>query len=129
MITQRLADALDFAVGAHGDQLRKGTKIPYVSHLLGVAALVLENGGGEGLAIAGLLHYVSRIILPRRTSLKPPSEPESLTSSKRAATPPRKSPSRLARERRECDIEHLLAVDPTRCARATANNRMASQLL
>ena len=58
MITQRLADALDFAVRAHGDQVRKGTQIPYVSHLLGVAALVFEGGGDEELAIAGLLHDV-----------------------------------------------------------------------
>jgi (p)ppGpp synthase/HD superfamily hydrolase len=58
MITRRLADALDFAVRAHGDQVRKGTKIPYVSHLLGVAGLVFEGGGDEELAIAGLLHDV-----------------------------------------------------------------------
>ncbi len=43
---------------AHGDQVRKGTSVPYVSHLFGVAALVLEGGGDEDLAIAGLLHDV-----------------------------------------------------------------------
>jgi (p)ppGpp synthase/HD superfamily hydrolase len=53
-----MADAVEFAVRAHGDQVRKGTTIPYVSHLLGVAALVLEGGGDEDLAIAGLLHDV-----------------------------------------------------------------------
>jgi hypothetical protein len=58
VITGRLADALDFAVRAHGDQIRKGTTIPYVSHVLGVAALVFEGGGDEDLAIAGLLHDV-----------------------------------------------------------------------
>ena len=36
--------------------MRKGTAIPYVSHLLGVAGLVFEGGGDEDLAIAGLLH-------------------------------------------------------------------------
>jgi (p)ppGpp synthase/HD superfamily hydrolase len=36
--------------------LRKGTQIPYVSHLLSVAALVLEAGGNEDEAIAALLH-------------------------------------------------------------------------
>jgi (p)ppGpp synthase/HD superfamily hydrolase len=41
---------------AHGDQTRKGGDIPYVSHLLGVASLVLEAGGDEDMAIAGLLH-------------------------------------------------------------------------
>lgn len=58
LISRRIADALDFAVRAHGDQIRKGTTIPYVSHLLGVAGLVLEGGGDEDLAIAGLLHDV-----------------------------------------------------------------------
>ena len=58
VVSGRLAAALDFAVCAHGKQVRKGTNIPYVSHLLGVAALVLEGGGDEELAIAGLLHDV-----------------------------------------------------------------------
>jgi (p)ppGpp synthase/HD superfamily hydrolase len=57
-VSPRMADAVEFAVRAHGDQVRKGTTIPYVSHLLGVAALVLEGGGDEDLAIAGLLHDV-----------------------------------------------------------------------
>lgn len=38
--------------------MRKGTKIPYLSHLLQVAGLVLEDGGDEDEAIAGLLHDV-----------------------------------------------------------------------
>jgi (p)ppGpp synthase/HD superfamily hydrolase len=36
--------------------MRKGTSIPYISHLMTVAALVLEAGGDEELAIAALLH-------------------------------------------------------------------------
>ena len=55
-VSRRIADAVEFAVRAHGNQVRKGTSIPYVSHLFGVAALVLEGGGDEDLAIAGLLH-------------------------------------------------------------------------
>jgi (p)ppGpp synthase/HD superfamily hydrolase len=55
-MTPRLADALAFAVRAHGSQTRKGGDVPYVSHLLAVAALVLEAGGDEDMAIAGLLH-------------------------------------------------------------------------
>src|ERR1039458_568701 len=58
VVSRRIADAVEFAVRAHGDQVRKGTSIPYVSHLLGVAALVLEGGGDEDHAIAGLLHDV-----------------------------------------------------------------------
>jgi (p)ppGpp synthase/HD superfamily hydrolase len=53
---RRLVDALHFAVVAHGDQVRKGTEVPYVSHLLQVSGLVLEFGGDVDQAAAGLLH-------------------------------------------------------------------------
>jgi len=52
----KLAEALLFAMGKHGDQARKGTSIPYVTHLLAVAALVGESGGNEDEMLAGLLH-------------------------------------------------------------------------
>ena len=53
-----LARALEFAVVAHGDQTRKGTTIPYVSHLLQVSGLVLQWGGDLEQATAALLHDV-----------------------------------------------------------------------
>ena len=56
MLSPRFADAVSFALAAHGEQTRKGTDIPYISHLLAVASLVLEAGGDEDMAIAGLLH-------------------------------------------------------------------------
>src|SRR3954449_1702009 len=52
----RLAQALATAQRLHGAQKRKGTDIPYVAHLLAVAALVLEGGGDEDAAVAALLH-------------------------------------------------------------------------
>jgi (p)ppGpp synthase/HD superfamily hydrolase len=56
ILTNKFTLALDYATIVHAGQVRKGTKIPYVSHLLAVASLVLENGGDEELAIAALLH-------------------------------------------------------------------------
>jgi (p)ppGpp synthase/HD superfamily hydrolase len=56
ILTGRFTAAVGYATGLHAQQARKGTTIPYASHLLGVAALVLEAGGDEDLAIAGLLH-------------------------------------------------------------------------
>ncbi len=56
--TDRFAQALQYAAHEHRCQLRKGTKIPYISHLMSVSALVWENGGDEDQAIAGLLHDV-----------------------------------------------------------------------
>ncbi|MEA2826782.1 MAG: hypothetical protein QOG43_1221 [Actinomycetota bacterium] len=52
----RFSDAVAWAAEVHGDQLRKGTHIPYLSHLLAVSSLVLEAGGSEEDAIAALLH-------------------------------------------------------------------------
>lgn len=54
--TDRFLDALVLGREVHGHQLRKGTSIPYVAHLLAVAALVLEGGGDEDEVIAAVLH-------------------------------------------------------------------------
>ncbi|HEY1475014.1 MAG TPA: HD domain-containing protein [Pseudolabrys sp.] len=56
VLTDRFDRALLYATHVHGGQVRKGTSIPYVAHLLAVAATVLEYGGDEDLAIAALLH-------------------------------------------------------------------------
>jgi (p)ppGpp synthase/HD superfamily hydrolase len=56
VLTDRFTRAVDYARIAHAGQVRKGTDIPYITHLLGVAALVIEHGGTEDQAIAGLLH-------------------------------------------------------------------------
>lgn len=53
---KRFEQALLFALRIHAGQLRKGSRAPYYSHLLGVASLVLEDGGSETEAIAALLH-------------------------------------------------------------------------
>ena len=52
----RLVAAFEYACKLHADHARKGTTIPYISHLMAVAALVMEHGGGEDEAIAALLH-------------------------------------------------------------------------
>jgi len=52
----RFEEALMYASELHRRQVRKGTRIPYVSHLLAVASLVLEAGGNEEEAVAALLH-------------------------------------------------------------------------
>lgn len=55
-LTERFEQALVYATRLHADQIRKATGVPYISHLLSVAALVLEDGGDEDEAIAALLH-------------------------------------------------------------------------
>ena len=56
MLTDRFDEALGLASRLHRHQRRKASNIPYIAHLLAVAALVLEHGGDEDQAIAGLLH-------------------------------------------------------------------------
>jgi GTP pyrophosphokinase len=56
VLTPRFEDALIYAAQLHADQVRKVDDVPYVAHLLAVAAIVLEYGGDEDEAIAALLH-------------------------------------------------------------------------
>jgi (p)ppGpp synthase/HD superfamily hydrolase len=53
---EKLEEALGYAARVHRDQVRKGSSVPYVTHLLAVAAIVGENGGTEEEVIAALLH-------------------------------------------------------------------------
>lgn len=55
-LTPRFERALAMAHRLHQRQTRKSTGIPYISHLLAVCSLVLEDGGNENEAIAALLH-------------------------------------------------------------------------
>ena len=49
-------EASAFAADKHRGDLRKGTAIPYLSHLWSVAALVMEHGGDDVQVMAALLH-------------------------------------------------------------------------
>lgn len=55
-LTSRFQRALHFATDRHHGHVRKGTNIPYISHLLAVASIVIEHGANEDEAIAALLH-------------------------------------------------------------------------
>lgn len=56
MLTDRFTRALATATDWHAGQTRKGTRIPYVGHLLGVTSIALHFGADEDEAIAALLH-------------------------------------------------------------------------
>jgi len=62
MLGQKFDDALALASELHRDQLRKGAPIPYLSHLMAVAGIVLEANAYhqienlEDVAIGALLH-------------------------------------------------------------------------
>ena len=56
MTTARFEDALVYAHKIHQGQIRKSSGIPYVAHVLGVAAIAMEYGANEDEAIGALLH-------------------------------------------------------------------------
>jgi (p)ppGpp synthase/HD superfamily hydrolase len=55
-LSKRFDEALLYASRTHARQQRKGTRIPYLAHLLGAANLALSFGANEDEAIAALLH-------------------------------------------------------------------------
>ena len=55
-LSNSFVNAVDLAHQIHLRQPRKGTQVPYLAHVMGVAAMVLEYGGSETEAIAALLH-------------------------------------------------------------------------
>jgi (p)ppGpp synthase/HD superfamily hydrolase len=56
MNSPRFRYAFEYAAAVHAADVRKGTKAPYLSHLLEVCAIVIRYGGNEDAAIAALLH-------------------------------------------------------------------------
>jgi (p)ppGpp synthase/HD superfamily hydrolase len=56
MLSERFTQALIYATELHAHQIRKGSGVPYIAHLLGVASITLEYGANEDEAIAALLH-------------------------------------------------------------------------
>lgn len=55
-ISERFREAVDFTLDLHADHARKTEGVPYVAHLFSVAALAMEHGADEDVAIAALLH-------------------------------------------------------------------------
>ncbi len=61
LLGPRFASALGFAATLHATQLRKGTRTPYVSHLLAVVAFAIEYGANEDEAISRILEETRRL--------------------------------------------------------------------
>ena len=103
----RLADAAKFAFSVHADQWRKGTTIPYIAHLMSVAALVLEHGGDEEQAIAGLLHDTIEDHGAQHEPIIRERFGDRVAAIVRACTDADALPKPPWRERKEQYIEHL----------------------
>jgi (p)ppGpp synthase/HD superfamily hydrolase len=58
LMSLKLERALRWAAVAHDGQVRRGEKIPYFEHVVGVAMILDRLGFDESVVIAGLLHDV-----------------------------------------------------------------------
>ena len=107
----RFLDALEVAAVMFATTRRKKTKIPYVAHLLGVCAIVLEHGGSENEAIAALLHDTLEDITPtkqaRRTVRAFGDDVYGIVEGCTDGTPNRKGKKAPWRERKEAYVAAL----------------------
>ncbi len=55
-LSENFDKALVYASQLHRNQIRKGSGVPYIAHLISVSSRVIVAGGSEVQAIAGLLH-------------------------------------------------------------------------
>jgi (p)ppGpp synthase/HD superfamily hydrolase len=107
----RFLAALDVAAVMFATTRRKKTRIPYVAHLLGVCAIVLEHGGSENEAIAALLHDTLEDITPtkraRRTVQAFGDDVYGIVLGCTQQTPDREGKKAPWRERREAYVAAL----------------------
>ena len=96
----------------HANQVRKATAIPYVSHLMSVSALVLEHGGDEDQAIAGLLHDAIEDVGPEQEALITEEFGPRVATIVRACTDADTAPKPPWRAREEAYIAHLETASP-----------------
>src|SRR5664280_3140535 len=107
----RFLDALEVAAVMFATTRRKKTRIPYVAHLLGVCAIVLEHRGSEDEAIAALLHDTLEDITPtkraRRTVRAFGDDVYGIVLGCTQQTPDREGKKAPWRERREAYVAAL----------------------
>ena len=107
----RLLDALEAAAVMFATTRRRRTQVPYIAHLLGVCAIVLEHGGSEDEAIAALLHDTLEDITPtkqaRRTVRAFGDDVYGIVVGCTDGTPNRKGRKAPWRERKESFIAAL----------------------
>ncbi|WP_219729853.1 HD domain-containing protein [Sodalinema gerasimenkoae] len=114
VLSQRFTEALLWVTELHQQQIRKGSGVPYIAHLLGVTSEALEHGATEDEAIAALLHDAIEdcggrpiaLEIRRRFGDNVAAIVEGCTDSENQPKPP-------WRERKEAYIAHLRTASPS----------------
>jgi len=113
-LSDRFQEALVFSTELHAAQVRKGTDIPYASHLLIVAGYVLDHGGSEDEAIAALLHDAVEdqggLAVAKEIRERFGPEVEEIV---KACSDAHSVPKPPWRERKEAYLRHLETVSPS----------------
>jgi (p)ppGpp synthase/HD superfamily hydrolase len=112
MLSARFSDALVYGCQLHALQRRKGSDVPYVAHLLAVAAIALEHGADEDEAIAAVLHdaiedqggQAVREVIERRFGPRVAQIVDACTDTDQTPKPP-------WRQRKEQYLVHLTTAD------------------
>ena len=112
LYSERLIDALGVAARLHAGQRRKGSDIPYLSHLLGTCGIALDYGAGEEEAIAALLHDAIEDVQPTAEARAAVAAfgPEVLRIVE-GCTDSDTHPKPPWRERKEAYVEHVAVLD------------------
>jgi (p)ppGpp synthase/HD superfamily hydrolase len=113
-LSDRIGLALQVAFDLHRDQYRKGSTIPYLSHLMGVASVALRFGASEDETIAALLHDsiedrggpAARHLLRQLFGRKVTAIVDACTDTDITPKPP-------WRERKETYLEHIRHASPS----------------
>ncbi len=114
MYGPQFTEALVYAAELHRAQIRKGSGVPYVTHLLAVAALVGEHGGSEDEVIAGLLHDAveDQGGLPRLADIRARFG-DAVAHIVWGCTDAETTPKPPWRERKEAYVAHLAEASPS----------------
>jgi (p)ppGpp synthase/HD superfamily hydrolase len=112
LYSERLIDALRVSAQLHAGQRRKGSDIPYLSHLLGTCGIALDYGAGEQEAIAALLHDTIEDVQPTADARAAVAAfgPEVLRIVE-GCTDSDTHPKPPWRERKEAYLEHVAVLD------------------
>jgi len=110
--TGRLLGALGVAAQLHATQLRKGTTVPYLSHLIGACSIAMEFGANEDEAIAALLHDTIEDVQPVEAARAAVAAfGENVLRIVEACTDADTHPKPPWRERKQAYVAHLALVD------------------
>jgi (p)ppGpp synthase/HD superfamily hydrolase len=115
-LSKRFRDAVDFALELHADHARKQSGVPYAAHLFSVAALAMEHGADEDVAIAALLHDAVEdrggLATLERIRARFGERPARIVLACSDSTAADESAKAPWRERKQRYLEHLRSAEP-----------------